>query len=92
MADTPECLRAWASFAYLVTIGSFVAFTAYVWLLKVSTPARVSTYAFVNPVVAVFLGWALDGEPLTPATLAAAGVSVAGVTLITLGRLGKPGA
>jgi drug/metabolite transporter (DMT)-like permease len=89
VAGTPETLRAWASFAYLVTIGSFVAFTAYVWLLKASTPARVSTYAFVNPVVAVLLGWALDDEPLTPATLAGAGVIVAGVMLITLGRFSK---
>jgi drug/metabolite transporter (DMT)-like permease len=83
-AFTPETLRAWASFAYLVLIGSFVAYTAYVWLLRASTPARVSTYAFVNPVVAVFLGWALAGEQLTSAMVAAASIIVAGVMLITL--------
>ena len=63
---------------------SIVAFTAYVWLLRVSTPARVSTYAYVNPIVAVLLGFALAGEPLTPRMIAAAAVIVSGVALITL--------
>ena len=69
---------------YLVIFGSLVGFTAYVWLLKVSTPARVSTYAFVNPVVAVFLGWAFAGEELSPRMLIAAAVIVVAVMLITL--------
>jgi drug/metabolite transporter (DMT)-like permease len=69
--------------AYLVIFGSLVGFSAYVWLLKVSTPARVSTYAFVNPVVAVFLGWALAGEPLTPRVLLVAAAIVIAVILIT---------
>lgn len=73
-----------AALAYLVVFGSFIGFTAYVWLLKVSTPARVSTYAFVNPVVAVFLGWALAGEELSLRMLMAAAVIVAAVMLITL--------
>jgi drug/metabolite transporter (DMT)-like permease len=64
-----------------------VAFTAYLWLLRVSTPARVSTYAFVNPVIAVFLGWALADEPLTAQTLLAAAVIVAAVAIITTGRV-----
>ncbi len=72
-----------AALAYLVIFGSLVGFTAYVWLLKVSTPARVSTYAFVNPVVAVFLGWALAGEPLTPRVLLVAATIVIAVILIT---------
>lgn len=72
-----------AALAYLVIFGSLVGFTAYVWLLKVSTPARVSTYAFVNPVVAVFLGWALAGEPLTPRVLLVAAAIVIAVILIT---------
>ena len=69
---------------YLVVFGSILAFTAYVWLLRVSTPARVSTYAYINPVVAVLLGFALAGEPLTPRMIAAVAVIVSGVVLITI--------
>ncbi|HEX2091846.1 MAG TPA: drug/metabolite exporter YedA [Longimicrobiaceae bacterium] len=80
-----------AAFVYLVLFGSLVGFTAYVWLLRVSTPARVSTYAYVNPVVAVFLGWALAGEPLTPRVLMAAAVIVGAVAVITAGRTAAAG-
>jgi len=73
-----------AGWLYLVVFGSIVAFTAYVWLLRVSTPARVSTYAYVNPVVAVLLGYAIAGEPLTTRMMVAAAVIVSGVVLITL--------
>ena len=76
-------LRSVLALAYLIAFGSLVAFTAYVWLLRVTTPARAATYAYVNPVVAVLLGWALAGEPLTPRTLLAAGVIVGAVVLIT---------
>lgn len=69
--------------AYLILFGSFIGFTAYVFLLQVSTPAKVSTYAYVNPVVAVFLGWAWLGEEITPLTLMASTVIVAGVAIIT---------
>jgi drug/metabolite transporter (DMT)-like permease len=69
---------------YLIVFGSIVGFSAYIWLLGVSTPARVSTYAYVNPVVAVFLGWLLADEPLTARTMVAAAVIVSGVVLITL--------
>jgi drug/metabolite transporter (DMT)-like permease len=77
-------LRSVLGFVYLVVLGSIVAFSAYIWLLRVSTPARVSTYAYVNPVVAVLLGWALAGEALTTRMLVAAAVIVSGVALITL--------
>ena len=76
-------LRSILSFVYLIFFGSLVGFTAYIWLLRVSTPARVSTYAYVNPVVAVMLGAALAGEPLTPRTLLAAAVILGAVLLIT---------
>jgi len=76
-------LTSLVSFAYLIAFGSLVGFTAYIWLLRVSTPARVSTYAYVNPVVAVFLGWAFAGEPLTPRTLIAAAIIICAVVLIT---------
>ena len=75
-----------AAVAYLVVFGSLVAFTAYIWLLRAASPALVSTYAFVNPVVAVFLGWLLASESVSARTLAAAAVIVGAVVLITLGE------
>jgi drug/metabolite transporter (DMT)-like permease len=77
-------LRSWAAFAYLVAMGSLVGFSTFVWLMKHSTPARVSTYAYVNPVVAVFLGWVVAGETLNARTVAATVVIVAAVMIITL--------
>jgi drug/metabolite transporter (DMT)-like permease len=71
------------SLLYLLVFGSLVAFSAYAWLLRATTPAKVSTYAYVNPVVAVLLGWALAGEPLTTRTLVAASVIVVSVAMIT---------
>jgi len=73
------------SLAYLVVFGAVVGFTAYVWLLRHTTPARAATYAYVNPVVAVFLGWLLANEPITPRVLAAAAVIIAAVVTITAG-------
>ena len=58
-------LRSALSLGYLIVFGSLIGFSAYIWLLKVATPARVTTYAYVNPVVAVLLGWAAAGEALT---------------------------
>jgi len=79
-------VRSVVAWAYLVVVGSLVGFTTYVWLMKVSTPARVSTYAYVNPVVAVFLGWLIAGERVSGRMLLAAAVIVAGVAIITLQR------
>jgi drug/metabolite transporter (DMT)-like permease len=75
--------------AYLIVFGSLVAFSAYVWLLRVTTPALVSTYAYVNPVVAVFLGWMVLGEPITARVLVAAAIIIGAVAIITTGP--KPG-
>jgi drug/metabolite transporter (DMT)-like permease len=75
--------RSLLALTYLILFGSLVAFTAYMWLLKVCKPAWVSTYAFVNPVVAVFLGWALGGEPLTASILMATLLIVLSVSFIT---------
>ena len=77
-------LRSVLAFLYLVVFGSIVTFSAYVWLLRASTPARVSTHTYVNPIVAVLLGWALASEPLTLRMLVAAAVIIGGVALITL--------
>ena len=78
-------LKSGLALGYLVVFGA-LGFTAYIWLLRVTSPALVSTYAYVNPVVAVFLGWALAGEPLTGKTLGAAAVILTGVALITVFR------
>ncbi len=67
---------------YLFVFGSIVGFSAYLWLLRVSTASRVSTYAYVNPIVAVFLGWALAGEPVSPRVLVAAVIIIGAVALI----------
>ena len=79
-------LRSVLALGYLTIFGSLVAFSAYVWLLKVTTPARAATYAYVNPVVAVFLGWALAGEPLAPRTFLAMAIIVAAVVITTIYR------
>jgi drug/metabolite transporter (DMT)-like permease len=83
---------AWGAFAYLIGIGSLVGFSTFVWLMKHSTPARVATYAYVNPVVAVFLGWLIRDEPIGPRTLVASTIIIAAVAIITTqkARAAKP--
>lgn len=76
-------LRSLLSLAYLIVFGSLVAYSAYVWLLDVSTPTRVSTYAYVNPIVAVLLGWWLADEVLDMRVFAAAAAVVTAVILMT---------
>ena len=78
--------RSLLAWVYLVVAGSLITFPAYVYLLKHSTPARVSTYSYVNPVVAVFLGWLILGEPVGPRTFLAALVIVSAVAIITTQR------
>ncbi|MFP5502145.1 MAG: EamA family transporter, partial [Candidatus Sericytochromatia bacterium] len=70
---------------YLVVFGSCVAFSCYTWLVKHARPDLLSTYAYVNPVVAVLLGALILHEPLTPYTLAGAGLIVASVALVIRG-------
>lgn len=76
-------LRSAAAFVYLIFIGAIIGFSAYIWLLKNTTPAKATTYAYVNPVVAVFLGWAILSEPVTPAMLAAMAIIIFSVALIS---------
>lgn len=77
---------------YLIVFGSILAFTAYVWLLRVASTSLVSTYAYVNPVVALFLGWAFLAEPITGRTLISGLVIIAAVVLIVSGgRLARRG-
>ena len=77
-------LRSWLAVLYLFSFGSALGFSAYIYILKHSTASRVATYAFVNPVVALFLGWSLGGEPITPRTLIASGTILAAVLLVIL--------
>src|SRR5437899_9088514 len=71
-----------ASFAYLVIIGAVVGYTAYIWLLRNCDPAKVATYAYVNPIVAVLLGTAFAGETLTMRTFVAAALIIGSVALV----------
>ncbi|PYC68953.1 EamA family transporter [Micromonospora arborensis] len=74
--------RSWLALGYLMVAGSLVAFTAYVWLLHNAPISLVSTYAYVNPAVAVALGALLVAEPITPQVLLGGAVIVAGVALV----------
>jgi len=71
---------------YLITFGSLIGFTSYIWLLDKVSPARLGTYAYVNPIVAVLLGWAIAGETLTIRTAVAAAIVICAVALITSAR------
>lgn len=73
----------WFAFAYLILIGSLVGFSTFVWLMKHSTPARVSTYAYVNPVVAIILGALILHEPISPRVEVAALFIIAAVVIVT---------
>lgn len=75
-------LRSWLAVFYLFLFGSALGFSAYVYVLKHSTAAHVATYAFVNPVVALFLGWILAGEPLSLRTLLASAIILSAVLLV----------
>ena len=74
--------RSWLSLAYLIVFGSALGFSAYVYILKHSTAAHVATYAFVNPVVALFLGWFFAAEPLSLRILLASAVILGAVVLV----------
>jgi drug/metabolite transporter (DMT)-like permease len=76
--------KSWLALLYLITFGSIIAYTAYVWLMSAVDATLVSTYAFVNPVVAVFLGWAFASEPLNARMMLAAAIIVGAVALITV--------
>jgi drug/metabolite transporter (DMT)-like permease len=83
--------RSWLAVLYLITFGSGIGFTAYLYILRKSTPAKVSTYGFVNPVVALFLGWLFLNEQITTRTLLAATIIVTAVVLvIATPRAGTP--
>lgn len=82
-------MKAYLSFMYLLILGSIVAFLVFSWLSKVAPPTLVATYTYVNPLVAMFLGWLLAGERLHPLMLLAAGVIIMAVILITTANRNK---
>jgi drug/metabolite transporter (DMT)-like permease len=82
-------VRSLLGLAYLILFGSLLAFSAYVFLLNASTPERVATYAYVNPVVAVVLGWVMFGEAVTGSVLLAAVIILAAVA-VTVGERSRP--
>ena len=75
-------LDAWIAWGYLVTFGSVVAFTAYVWVLSVAPISLVATYAYVNPVVAVFLGWLILSESVTLPIMIGGAIVVGAVAIV----------
>jgi drug/metabolite transporter (DMT)-like permease len=82
-------LKSFLGWAYLVTFGGLIGFTAYSYVLRETTPAKATTYAYVNPIVAVLLGWAFANEPITMQTIVAAGIILAGVAMISLAGAGR---
>ncbi len=83
--------NSWAGLAYLIVFGSLIGYLSYVWLLKIRPAVQVGTYAYVNPVVAVLLGWLVASEPFSWTQLAALGVILAGVMLINLPKYWSAG-
>jgi drug/metabolite transporter (DMT)-like permease len=77
---------AWWALAYLVVVGSIIGFTAYVWLLHHQSPTKVGTYAYVNPVVAVIVGYFLGGEELGMRTVVGTALVIVSVVMITTAR------
>jgi drug/metabolite transporter (DMT)-like permease len=83
-------LEAWIALLYLIVAGSIIGFTAYLWLLHHQSPTKVGTYAYVNPLVAVLLGYFAGGEPLGPRTIIGSLCVLASVVMITAAKVGKP--
>jgi drug/metabolite transporter (DMT)-like permease len=81
---------AWFALLYMIVAGSIIAFTAYVWLIHHESPTKVGTYAYVNPVIAVLLGYFLAGEPLGLRTILGAVFVLTSVVLITTMSAPKP--
>ncbi len=74
--------NSWMGFGYLVVFGSILGFTAYLWLMRVTTAANISTISYVNLVVAVMLGWTVGREPITVPTILGAAIIVGSVMLV----------
>ena len=84
--------KAWFSLVYLIVAGSIIGFTAYVWLLHHESPTKVGTYAYVNPVIAVVLGYFLGGESMGPRTILGTLLILVSVIVITTAQAKKQSA
>jgi drug/metabolite transporter (DMT)-like permease len=82
--------EAWLALAYLIVAGSIVAYTAYVWLIHHESPTKVGTYAYVNPVVAVLLGYFFGGEPIGVRTIVGTMCVLVSVVVITTSSAVRP--
>ena len=78
--------RSWAGILYLIFFGSCLGYASYVWLLNNASPSLASTFAYVNPLVAVFLGWLIAGEVLGEREIVAAAIIISAVVLVTMGN------
>ena len=83
-------LQSWLGLAYLILVGSLVGFTAYTWLLSNARISLVSTYAYVNPIVALFLGWVFVGETITVRTFVASAIVIVAVAIVVTARSRGP--
>lgn len=90
LLPTSAPLDAWIAWVYLVTFGSVVAFTAYVWVLSVAPISLVATYAYVNPIVAVFLGWLILSEPVTMPILIGGAIVIVAVAMVVAAERRTP--
>ncbi len=81
--------RSAVALAYLIVFGSIIAFSAYTWLMRVTTAARVGTHAYVNPIIAVWLGWVLGGEAVSGRMLLGAAIVLGSVLLVNQAESGK---
>jgi drug/metabolite transporter (DMT)-like permease len=75
-------VRSWLGLTYLIVFGSIITFSAYTWLLTVTSATRISTHTFINPLIAVLVGWAFGGEALTKGMLVAAVLIIISVYLV----------
>jgi drug/metabolite transporter (DMT)-like permease len=82
----------WVSLVYLIVAGSIIGFTAYVWLIHHESPTKVGTYAYVNPVVAVLIGYLFGGEPLGLRTILGTLLVLVSVVVITITPSSRPAA
>ena len=82
LQQNPVSIRSAFSLGYLIVFGSLVAFTAYIWLLGKTTATRVATHTYVNPVIAIMIGWQLAGEPLSFSTVIATAIIILSVYLV----------
>jgi len=83
-------LVSFAAFLYLIVFGSLVAFSAYTWLIRTAEPTLVATHTYVNPVVAILLGWWIAHEPVGAKTLVASALILGSVVLMTMPRKALP--